>query len=434
MPETEYPGVIAKPGGETPAAETPAVEEITGEEAFLALRDEWNALLARSGSNILFLTHEWLACWWRHFGRPLHARGRADLFVLVARRNGKLRAAAPMIITGYRYFGIPLRLVGFLGQGISDYSDFIVGDGEDREEIFSAFADRLSARSGRWDALDLRNVYGESGNVQVFADSLSRAGWTSRLDPLSLCRFLRVSGSWDSYYHGCFNRKERKNHRADWRKLESFGEANVRFIETPDAPRSLLDLLAEIESHHPHAGPGRPGLLQAGAFREFIDEFVPLAVGRGWLNVAVMDCGGMPAAYYLSFRYNERFYLYLTSYRREFRKHSVGRLTFTRTLEQLWNSGAGEIDMLRGEEDYKENWATEGRRNMRLIVGRRSLRSRAAVRALTNVLPALERRMARTYRALLVSNEEGWTAVAGKLLRRFDPRANRPCLPPGGNE
>jgi hypothetical protein len=38
------------------------VEEIREESIFFSLSGEWDELLRRSGSDFLFLTHDWLAC------------------------------------------------------------------------------------------------------------------------------------------------------------------------------------------------------------------------------------------------------------------------------------------------------------------------------------------------------------------------------------
>ncbi len=37
-------------------------------DGFEALAGEWNSLLHRSRSNVIFLTHEWQSTWWRQLG------------------------------------------------------------------------------------------------------------------------------------------------------------------------------------------------------------------------------------------------------------------------------------------------------------------------------------------------------------------------------
>ena len=77
-----------------------------------ALAAEWDALLAISDANLVFLTSGWLRAWHETLGRDTVVR-----FAQV-RHHGSLVAAAA--------FQISDGVVQFAGTGPSDYSDFIV--------------------------------------------------------------------------------------------------------------------------------------------------------------------------------------------------------------------------------------------------------------------------------------------------------------------
>src|SRR5262245_8253506 len=61
-----------------------SLETIVEPDRFDAMRDEWSALLQRSSSDCVFLTHEWLSTWWQHL-----SEGR-KLQVVVAREGARL--------------------------------------------------------------------------------------------------------------------------------------------------------------------------------------------------------------------------------------------------------------------------------------------------------------------------------------------------------
>ncbi|MBI1735028.1 MAG: glycosyl transferase family 1, partial [Candidatus Rokubacteria bacterium] len=65
------------------------VEPITTVEEFRVLRDAWNALLAQSRADCVFLTWEWLFTWWKYF-----SPGR-ELAILAVRDGAELVALAP---------------------------------------------------------------------------------------------------------------------------------------------------------------------------------------------------------------------------------------------------------------------------------------------------------------------------------------------------
>ena len=58
------------------------VRQVSQDDAFYGLEIPWRDLERHAANDNPFLTFEWLAAWWRHFGR----RGR--LCILVAEREG----------------------------------------------------------------------------------------------------------------------------------------------------------------------------------------------------------------------------------------------------------------------------------------------------------------------------------------------------------
>ena len=181
----------------------------------------------------------------------------------------------------------------------------------------------------------------------------------------------------------------------------------------------LIERLAEIERHHPNAHAGRGGLFTLDGYREFLKEMLMLATRLGWLTIAILDCGGQSVAYYLCFRYNRRYYVYITSYRQEFSKFGVGRLLMLRMLEHYWLSEGDEIDFLRGDELYKNDWAVQARQNVRLLVSQRSLRwlSRGWVWCVWR--PALQRRLPRVHGVLSFVSESSWKVVTKWAFHRL---------------
>src|SRR6185503_7976477 len=78
-----------------------------------ALEAEWNELLARSASDTVFLTWEWLWSWWEIYG------GEVEPCVATVREHGRLVAAAPCMIEDRRRFGLAFRQLAFIGTGLA---------------------------------------------------------------------------------------------------------------------------------------------------------------------------------------------------------------------------------------------------------------------------------------------------------------------------
>src|SRR5213082_1594 len=94
----------AAPARETAALEVSVIENV---DDLIAVRSEWNALLASSRADCIFLTWEWLYTWFKHLGS-----GR-QLFIVAVRREGELIGLAPLTMKK----GIPFTRMEFAGVG-----------------------------------------------------------------------------------------------------------------------------------------------------------------------------------------------------------------------------------------------------------------------------------------------------------------------------
>ncbi|MEW5720175.1 MAG: hypothetical protein AB1817_16230, partial [Chloroflexota bacterium] len=123
------------------------IEWFTDAAVFEKLEPEWNALLARSVSDTLFLTHEWQRTWWKHLGND-------QLCVITIRDDdGTLLGIAPLFEETGSDGAKTLSLVGCVD--VSDYLDLIVAAGHETR-VYGALLETLTrADFPAWDWLNL---------------------------------------------------------------------------------------------------------------------------------------------------------------------------------------------------------------------------------------------------------------------------------------
>ena len=84
-------GALEQAGSACRGQRRPSVEHVSDIAGLRRLRPEWNGLLCRSPASSVFLTWEWIATWWEHFGRE------GDLLILAVRdESGRLVGLAPL--------------------------------------------------------------------------------------------------------------------------------------------------------------------------------------------------------------------------------------------------------------------------------------------------------------------------------------------------
>jgi CelD/BcsL family acetyltransferase involved in cellulose biosynthesis len=109
---------------------------IRNSDEFSAIAREWHDLHASCDNASPFQSHDWLASWWRAYGKS----GR--LFVVIVRRNGRLVFAAPLM--SIRRLGYPVLVP--VGGDLSDFTDFLIDRGHN--QAVAAYAHALVAAAG----------------------------------------------------------------------------------------------------------------------------------------------------------------------------------------------------------------------------------------------------------------------------------------------
>lgn len=138
-------------------------------EEFFAGREAWQQLLARSDADPLFMSWDWLACWWRHHGASLGA----ELRVLAVYSAHQLCGVAPFYLHRRRHRGVfRARRLELLGNAwrdsecvFSEYLDVIAAS-EARAAVCAALRQWLRSAAD-WDELLLCNVRERSLAAQL---------------------------------------------------------------------------------------------------------------------------------------------------------------------------------------------------------------------------------------------------------------------------
>ncbi len=333
-------------------------ETIQGISAFERLRCEWTALLDSRPSSNIFLTWEWLFTWWRHL-----AEGRR-LSILVIREGGELIAIAPLCIAAPAFFRArPFPSIQFLGTGSagSDYLDLIVRPGREQaaEEVLADHLARLR-RPLHWAQLDWTQVVGGSSSTVRVGRMLSAGGWRMRFAETNVCPFIPLAGhTWESYL-ATLGSEHRYNFRRKWRRLNQDHAVRFEQAATPGECREAVDLVIKLHLLR-FSKRGGSDAFHTPRLVEFHHDWSAIALDRGWLRLYVFRVDDVPVAALYGFLYRKTFYFYQAGFDPAYGKHSVGLLIMGLAIQRAIEEGAGEYDLLHGNEDYKSHWSRQQR-------------------------------------------------------------------------
>lgn len=355
----------------------------------------WNALLARSSSNTIFLTRQYQEAWWRAFGATadcsctprilalsegdnlvglapfyLAPVQPADLAEEVARRPGAARAQAragqpeeagplPVPTRGERV----VRLIG--GVAVTDYLDIIAAPGH-QEAAWRAILDYWAAHAEEWDAIDLRSLPPESPARRIVPRLAAERGWHSWSEIEETCPAVALPGDWETYL-AHLGKKDRHELRRKLRKAENAPVAiSWRLVKQAAALPAAVETFIAL---HQRSSADKADFMDPTM--EAFFHSLPAVLGEtGWLEVALLEVGGEPAAAYLSFDYHGRLYLYNSGYDPRFAEWSTGVVLLAERIQAAIGTGVPCFDFLRGDERYKYDFGGQDHFVHRVLIRR----------------------------------------------------------------
>ncbi len=344
------------------------IKSITQVDGFKKLSPIWNPLLQKSGSNNVFSTFEWLYTWWKHFG------DERELSILLAKEGEEVIGIAPLMIEKKRILRyVPIKVVLFIGTGISDYSDFIIV--KEREKVLNLFFEYLQKRRNLWDRVDLREIREDSPNLAVIQDNLEKQGFIGNICEIGKCPYIGTKNEWSSYYSS-LSKNFRQDIRTQYNRIEKNGLAYRIFSKEKEINNEFLGIL--IDTHlEGIAGKNKNSFLETEKGTSFLKVIVREFEKQGWVTINIVYIDEKVAAYALGFQYGNRYYYWNIGKDNRYDDFSPGKLLLHHMLTECFsNNTIKEFDLLRGQEHYKYRWTKLERKNYRITAQSDSLYSR----------------------------------------------------------
>lgn len=325
------------------------------------LRDEWNALLKESVSNVPFLQFEYLKTWWEHLGGG-EWQQPVELMIIIAREKGKLAGIAPLFLAEHE----DLKSLLFLGSiEISDFLDFIVRREDEQafiDGLFDFIRSSLISRYGI-ERLDLYNLLEESPTLEMVQAASTSMGWSASQERLQCSPLIQLPGDWEAYLAG-IDKKQRHEIRRKMRRA-SESEFNVSWHVAENARQlntaseDFLTLMAQEKDKQQFLTP---------AMRVQMKAMMQTAFDKGTLQLAFLTVNGSNAAAYFNFDYGNRIWVYNSGLDYTYMDYSPGWVLLGNLLKWANENGREVFDFMRGDEDYKYRFGAVNRFIVRIKI------------------------------------------------------------------
>jgi CelD/BcsL family acetyltransferase involved in cellulose biosynthesis len=315
----------------------------TTAEEFKSFEPHWNALLARSGVDSIFLTFEWLWTWWEHFGAGHR------LLVAVVRRAERVVALVPWMISKREGF----RQVQFVSHKLTDRKDFIIDGSEDRHSVMRLVLGSLDRLPG-WDLLLMDRFSEESVCFPALKAVLAEyPQQRSMLRKRWVAPYVAIEGDWDRFWNQ-LGAKFRISRKYNMNRLHRAKRGPVfQFKLDADEIDAWVDRFAALHISQWKTARGDYSLFEDPAMVRFYKALAHRTWPSGWVRMSALLLENEVAAMDLSFEYQGIFYGTLTCYDPRFASFSPGQMLQLELLREAFVRPLREFDLMSGGESYK---------------------------------------------------------------------------------
>ena len=342
------------------------IRVITESEEFESLAGVWNSLLQRSkDDNSIYLTHEWLSTWWKHFGEG------KKLNILLVEQDHQVIGVVPLMKSEYRIGLVKCCLLETIGSVNCNFVGVIPP--EHREQAVTALLAYLEAELGHNGVVLRLTLVPEDSK---FIEMLRRHGaqFSKSLviqeTVMSLAPYISLPTTWDEYYRS-LGRRRRKVLRMAMRSLERAHSVGFQ-VCTAQTPEDWLGKFFDLHQRR-WQSVNVSGIFRDAGTREFYRDLANRFLEKNWLHFTCLTADDEMVSAEYSFVYNRKYYSATAARDIRYSKYSVGHLHYVFLIKAAIENGLQEFDFLKGDEPYKFYWTTSARRYMRIVIIKKGL-------------------------------------------------------------
>ena len=334
-----------------------------------AFSGEWRELYQRIGCQNAFLSVEWMASWWRHWG------GRHRLFVVTVREmSGRLIAIAPFYIRRSGFGpGRPCALCFLAHKWVgSDHLNVIVDPKHEHLGV-DAIVRFVEQQRAEWAYIELAAGEETSRIFARLCQGFKSLGMTERVTDSEVCPYTTLPSSFEEYLAGVGG-SLRYNFRRRRRALEREGQFKFIVLRSGAELQEGFGKLVRLhrlrfEQQHKYSSFLAPHIL------EFHADSLEQMAAAGMVRLFLLQIGDEPVAALYGFSANKTFSFYQIGMDPAWARLSVGLVMIGCSIEEAIRTGHERFDFLRGDEAYKFQWARDTRPDVTRYLFDRRIRS-----------------------------------------------------------
>jgi hypothetical protein len=223
-------------------------------------------------------------------------------------------------------------------------------DHENAREVFFRY---LLTETKGWNSLRLHPLPENSQTLRILNKIGQDLNIKIKTEKVFDNAYLQIMESWETYFNGRSKNFRKKLARAK-KKLSENGK--VTFVEYR-SPEDINEALQNLQLVESRAWKAETGIhLDDEQNHHFYFELAKVISKKRWLRVWVLKVDNIPIAFDYHVDYFGNIKTLKGSYDKAFAAFSPGSLLSWKAHQLFFQEGAGGVDLLWGNLDYKQKW------------------------------------------------------------------------------
>ncbi len=327
------------------------VTEIANLEQLEAFRQPWQELLDQTDSDNLFLTHEWVYIWLKHFWAP------KPLQFLLASENDEPLALAPLLHDTER------GEIKFPVNGYSHRPDFLIAKEKERA-VRAIFAHLIKNQSKP--RFYLHQVEAASVLPALMPDVGCNLKLVHIIKESHKMPYLSMDGDWQVYLK-TRSKHFRKEQKRKLNKIRKAGSVELRVITNSEQCNLAFQDILRIEKNSWKEKAGT-SFTADPRLAPFYKEIADVFSRKGCLRIYMLYFNAAPIAHIFGITYRNKYYALKTSYDNNYRQLSPGVVIFNYALDDAFKLKFREFDFLGVESRWKNELTSQVREHFDLYI------------------------------------------------------------------
>lgn len=339
------------------------------ESEFDSLEKHWQRLDGYSTLPSVFRGWAWNRLWWKHYGHL------GELHLLVVAVDDTVQCIAPFYKTSVRFLGLQsVTAIKFIGTGGDTSPD-------DLDVLYNPqFADiTLDAVCEALHSLPDVSLYQLTDmptNSAFLREFLTHS--EARLLPLAQIRkqkrlTMPLRDSMDAYL-STLTRNTRKRTKSRLRKLAESGAVHFQYCTEADEIEQMVGELIRL-NHARHDRFGQSDSFKSTNYIQFHFELMQQLLPLGQLRLMQMQYEDKVIGVEYGFQVGGTLSFFQTGFDPAHEDLSPGHSMMLHMIEESIHAGAAQIDLLKGNYDYKRSYAKTWKTTLNIDLWKNSVHS-----------------------------------------------------------